>query len=87
MAIDTVEQAQQALQVGMREAIGDNPDLSEDEIAPDMVVAVLWEIEDAKLAVEFCRRELGFVPQDARRRIEGLPGGKDALRAERSWFV
>jgi hypothetical protein len=63
--ITSIEDAQAALQNAIADAMGDNPDVGEDDIAADMVAAVTWECDDAT-AVELARREIGWYPMSGR---------------------
>jgi hypothetical protein len=73
MALKTVEEANHELEVAIEEAIGDNPELTADEIWFDMMVATAWNIEDDDTAREFCRRQCGSIPYD----LEGRLGRKN----------
>lgn len=70
--IDTYEDAQHELQVSIAEAMADNPEAGEDDIAHDMVVSVAWNCTD-EIALELCRTEIGSVPYD----LEARLGRKD----------
>lgn len=65
LMITNIEEAQAALNAAISDALGDNPDVGEDDIAADMVAAVTYECDDAT-ALELARRELGFYPGGAR---------------------
>lgn len=60
----TVEDLQHDLGVGIEETIADRDgEVTADEIAADMAVAVSWDAP-REVALEFFRRELGYVPSD-----------------------
>lgn len=65
--IETVEDAMHEVQAMIDDAVADSG-CSPDDIAHDMVVNVAWNLSD-ELALELCRRELGFVPYELRSRL------------------
>jgi hypothetical protein len=73
--IDNIADAQHELQVSIQEACGENPDVSEDDVAHDMVVSVAWNCTD-EVALELCRTEIGSVPYD----LEARLGRKDWIQ-------
>lgn len=71
---NTVQEAQQAVEVGLQEAVGDNPDLEPEMVYADMVEAVAWFCPP-DVARELCRRELGYIPTG----LTDLLGQRDYL--------
>lgn len=60
-AYTTYEAAKNALDAAIGDTVADNPEISGDDVAWDMTVAIAL-ISDRDTAAELCRRELGFIP-------------------------
>lgn len=77
MAIDhaALNKAERDLEIGIQETLADQPDLSEDDIWHDLVVAFAWDLDD-DTAREFCRTQIGSIPYD----LEARLGAKDWIR-------
>lgn len=68
----TVEDLLHDVEVGIEETIADRDgEVTADEIAADMAVAVAWDAS-IEVAREFFRRYLGYVPLDYAR-ARGIP--------------
>lgn len=68
----TVEDLLHDVEVGIEETIADRDgEVTGDEIAADIAVAVAWDAS-TEVAVEFFRRYLGYVPSDYAR-ARGIP--------------
>lgn len=72
---DALNQAERDLEIGIAETLADMPELSEDDIWHDIVVAMAWELDD-DTAREWCRTQLGTIPYD----LEARLGRKDWIR-------
>lgn len=64
----TVDEASAALE----RQLAQYDDETADTVAPDLVAAVCWEIEDPEVVREFCRTELGFMTPDVKARLNAL---------------
>ncbi len=72
---EALAQAKKDLEVGIRETLEDMPDLSEDDIWHDLVVAFAHFMDD-DTAREWCRTQIGTIPFDLEHRL----GRKDWIR-------
>lgn len=70
-----LDKAKKDLEIGIQETLADNPEMSEDDIWYDLVVAFAWDLDD-DTAREFCRTQIGSIPHD----LESRLGRKDWIR-------
>ena len=59
---NTIEDAQKALAASIADTAADNPEVGEDDVAYEMVVAIAG-FSRPDIAAELCRRELGWIPE------------------------
>lgn len=72
---DKLKQAKADLEVGIAETVAENPEIGEDDIWHDLVVATAYDM-DKDTAREWCRTQLGTIPHD----LESWLGKEDFVR-------
>jgi hypothetical protein len=56
------------IDIGVAETLAENPEMSEDDIWHDIIVAYAFDL-DVDTARELCRTEFGYIPHDLKERL------------------
>lgn len=71
MTYRTIKQAEAAVEAAIKDTLGDNPDMVEDEVAHDLIISVAYDCA-ANARYELLMRNFGMIPDEFKTAVAPL---------------